>query len=57
MVLPDQPDAQRLVADWPSGLRCVLVTHASGNPWLVGSLDRDELTLVTVGSLRVAVLG
>jgi asparagine synthase (glutamine-hydrolysing) len=34
-----------------------VVAHASGNPWLVGSLDQDEVTLVSVGSLRVAVIG
>ncbi len=56
MVLPDRPDARRVVAGWPSLSRWV-VTHASGNPWLVGSLDQDELTLATVGSMRVAVIG
>ncbi|MGH3825921.1 MAG: hypothetical protein ACRDQX_01905 [Pseudonocardiaceae bacterium] len=56
MVLPDRPDARRVVADWPSGVRCV-VAHASGNPFLLGSLAQHELTLAMVGSLRVAVIG
>ncbi len=56
MVLPDRPDARRVVAGWPSLSRWVLA-HASGNPWLVASLDQDEVTLATVGSLRVAVIG
>ncbi|MGH3792170.1 MAG: hypothetical protein ACRDQ9_15510 [Pseudonocardiaceae bacterium] len=50
MVLPDRLDARRVVAGWPA-----LSLHASGSPWLVGSLDQDEFTLVSVGSLRVAV--
>jgi asparagine synthase (glutamine-hydrolysing) len=56
LVLPDRPDARRMLAGWPSLARPVLM-HASGNPWLVGGLDQDELTQVTVGSLRVAVIG
>ena len=56
MVLPDRPDAWRAVASQASEPQCVLA-HASGNPWLVGTLARDELTSVTLGSLRVAVIG
>ncbi len=56
MILPDRPDARRVVAGCLSLSRWVL-THASGSPWLVGSLDRDELTLASVGSVRVAVIG
>ncbi|MGH3698363.1 MAG: asparagine synthase-related protein [Pseudonocardiaceae bacterium] len=52
MVLLDRLDARRVVAGWPA-----LSLHASGSPWLVGSLDQDEFTLVSVGSLRVAVVG
>lgn len=55
IVLPDRSDAQRVVAEWPSQSRWVLA-HASGNVWLVGSLDQ-EVTLASVGSLRVAVIG
>ena len=53
MVLPDRPDAQRVVAEHPSVSRWVLA-HASGSPWLVCGLDRDKVTLATVGSVRVA---
>ncbi|MGH3694704.1 MAG: asparagine synthase-related protein [Pseudonocardiaceae bacterium] len=56
LVLPDRPDARRVVAGWPSLSRWV-PAHASGNPWLVGSVGQDEVTLATVGSLRVAVIG
>ncbi|MGH3831976.1 MAG: asparagine synthase-related protein [Pseudonocardiaceae bacterium] len=56
MVLPDRPDAWRAAADWPSGVRCVMA-HASGNPFLIGSLAQRELILAMVGSLRVAVIG
>lgn len=55
VVLPDRPHAQQMVAEWPSQSRWVLA-HASGNVWLVGSLDQ-EITLASVGSLRVAVIG
>jgi asparagine synthase (glutamine-hydrolysing) len=55
LVLPDRPDAQQLVTQWPSQSRWVLA-HASGNVWLVGSLDH-EVTLASAGSLRVAVIG
>jgi asparagine synthase (glutamine-hydrolysing) len=54
MVLPDRPDARQVAAQWPSPW---MVGHASGSPWLVGSLDQDEVTLAMVGSLRVAVIG
>ncbi len=56
MVLPDRPDARGVVVRRPSPSQGV-VAHASGNPWLVGSLDQDEVTLATVGALRVAVIG
>jgi asparagine synthase (glutamine-hydrolysing) len=56
MVLPDRPDARRVVAGWPWWSRWVLA-HASGRPWLVGGLDRGEVILASVGSLRVAVIG
>jgi asparagine synthase (glutamine-hydrolysing) len=56
MVLPDRPDARRVVAGWPLLSRSVLA-HASGSPWLVGCLDRDEVIVAAVGSLRVAVIG
>lgn len=55
VALPDRPDAQRVVAQWPSQSRWVLA-HASGNLWLAGSLDQ-EVTLASAGSLRVAVIG
>ncbi|MGH3816046.1 MAG: asparagine synthase-related protein [Pseudonocardiaceae bacterium] len=55
IVLPDRPDAQRVVPEWPSQSRWVLA-HASGNLWLVGNLDQ-EVTLASVGSLRVALIG
>ncbi len=55
LVLPDRPDARRVVAGWPPS-RWVLA-HASGSPWLVGSLDQGEVILAAVGSLRVAVIG
>ncbi|MGH3977107.1 MAG: hypothetical protein ACRDS9_27905, partial [Pseudonocardiaceae bacterium] len=60
LVLPDRPDAQQLVsqqlvAQWPSQSRWVLA-HASGNVWLIGSLDH-EVTLASAGPLRVAVIG
>lgn len=56
LVLPDRPDARRVVAGWPALSRWVL-SHASGNPWLVGSLDQHEVTVASVGSLRVVVIG
>ncbi len=56
MVLPDQPNTGRVVAGWPLSSRC-MAAHASGNPWLIGSLDQDQLILATVGSLRVGVIG
>jgi asparagine synthase (glutamine-hydrolysing) len=56
MVLPDRSDARGVVAGWPSLSRWV-VRHASGNPWLIGSPDQDEVILATVGTLRVAVIG
>ncbi len=56
MVLPDRPDAWRVVAGWSLLSRSVLA-HASGDPWLVGCLGQDDVTLATVGSLRVAVIG
>ena len=56
MVLPDRQEAQRVVTGWPAGCPCVL-THPSGNPFLVGSFDQEHLIVATVGSLRVAVIG
>lgn len=56
MVLPDRPDARRVVAGWPALSRLVLA-HASGSPWLVGCLDPDEVIVAAVGSLRVVVIG
>jgi asparagine synthase (glutamine-hydrolysing) len=53
MVLPDRPDGRRVVEGWPSASRPV-VAHASGSPWLVGSLDQDEVTVAMVGPLRAA---
>lgn len=44
-----------MVAQWPSQSRWALA-HASGNVWLVGSLDQ-EVTLASAGALRVAVIG
>lgn len=55
IVLPDRPDVQRVATKWPSQSRWTLA-HASGNSWLLGSLDQ-EVTLASVGSLRVAVIG
>lgn len=55
IVLPDRPDTQRAATKWPSQSRWALA-HASGNSWLVGSLDQ-EVTLASVGSLRVVVIG
>nr|WSZ94537.1 asparagine synthase-related protein [Streptomyces sp. NBC_00857] len=34
-----------------------VVRHASGRPWLVGSWDDGELTVVSAGPVRVAVIG
>jgi hypothetical protein len=54
LVLPDRPEASPAL----SGQRHdALLRHASGRPWLVGAFDRDELTVASVGSLRVAVIG
>ncbi|MGH3697273.1 MAG: hypothetical protein ACRDRX_25365 [Pseudonocardiaceae bacterium] len=55
IVLPDRPDVQRVAMKWPSQSRWALA-HASGNSWLLGSLDQ-EVTLASVGPLRVAVIG
>ncbi len=55
IVLPDRPDVQRVATKWPSQSRWALA-HASGNSWLLGSLDQ-EITLASVGPLRVAVIG
>ncbi|MBV9845294.1 MAG: asparagine synthase [Kutzneria sp.] len=56
VVLPDHPDARRVIAGCPSRWRPVLA-HASGNPWLVGDFGHDTAILATVGAVRVAVIG
>jgi asparagine synthase (glutamine-hydrolysing) len=56
LVLPDRPEARRVLAGGSSLPQWVLA-HPSGNPWLVGNLDREQLTVATTGSLRVAVIG
>lgn len=33
------------------------LTHASGRPWLVGRWGNDEITAVTAGNTRLAVIG
>jgi asparagine synthase (glutamine-hydrolysing) len=53
LVLPDRPEASTALACQ----RHDVLRHPSGRPWLVGAFDRDELTLASVGSLRVAVIG
>ncbi len=55
MALPDRLDARRVMAGWSLPSR--VLAHASGRPWLVGSFDQDELTVASVGALRVAVIG
>jgi asparagine synthase (glutamine-hydrolysing) len=52
--MPDRPDTREFLARWPARWT---MTHASGNPWLSGSLHPDEVTLATVRSSRVAVIG
>lgn len=57
LVLPDCPDASRVLPVECLPRRDTLVAHASGALWLIGEFGRDELTLASVGSLRVAVIG
>jgi asparagine synthase (glutamine-hydrolysing) len=54
LVVPDRPEVTNMVAGW----RCThVLCHASGRPWLLGYPEASELTLATVGSLQVAVIG
>ncbi|HEX4246724.1 MAG TPA: asparagine synthase-related protein [Pseudonocardia sp.] len=54
--LPDRPDARPLLEGAMPSVPDI-APHASGRPWLVGHLDRHQVTLAVVGTVRVAVIG
>ncbi|MGH4020869.1 MAG: asparagine synthase-related protein [Pseudonocardiaceae bacterium] len=56
IVLPDV-DKARSVASALCTQAPQLVEHVSGQPWIVGQWTADEMTLATVGRVRVAVIG
>jgi asparagine synthase (glutamine-hydrolysing) len=56
VVLPDR-EATSAVASLLHGSGVRTLTHASGRPWLVGRWGDDEITAVTAGNTRLAVLG
>ncbi|WP_055522582.1 asparagine synthase-related protein [Streptomyces graminilatus] len=56
-VLPDSPAAQAVAEPLTRDPGVRVVHHASGRPWLVGRWTDQELTLVSAGARRLAVLG
>ncbi|WP_406131380.1 asparagine synthase-related protein [Streptomyces sp. NBC_00989] len=57
VVLPDSPAAPAVAEPLTRAADVRVVRHASGRPWLVGRWADEELTLVSAGARRVAVLG
>lgn len=57
VVLPDSPAAPAVAEPLTRAADVRVVHHASGRPWLVGRWADEELTLVSAGARRLAVLG
>ncbi|WP_243792110.1 lasso peptide biosynthesis PqqD family chaperone [Saccharopolyspora gloriosae] len=56
ITLPDVPGLQKIVDRFSPQGRIVLA-HDSGNPWLVGHFPLEDLVPVSLGPIRVALLG
>ncbi|WJV44470.1 asparagine synthase-related protein [Streptomyces flavofungini] len=56
VVLPDTPGTPPPDEAYPFAAPR-LIPHPSGRPWLVGSWEPDEIRQVTVGPVRVVVIG
>ncbi|EPH44296.1 asparagine synthase-related protein [Streptomyces aurantiacus] len=56
VVLPDTPGTSSLADAYPFAAPR-LIPHPSGHLWLVGSWEPDEIRQVTVGPVRVVVIG
>ncbi|QIB42038.1 asparagine synthase [Streptomyces aureoverticillatus] len=56
VVLPDTPGTSSLDDAYPFAAPR-LIAHPSGRLWLVGSWEPDEIRQVTVGPVRVVVIG
>ncbi|MFJ4835979.1 asparagine synthase-related protein [Streptomyces sp. NPDC088747] len=56
-VLPDSPAASAVTEPLTRGPGVQVIRHASGRPWIVGRWADRELTLVSAGARRLAVLG
>ncbi|MEV0500672.1 asparagine synthase-related protein [Streptomyces spectabilis] len=57
VMLPDSPATPAVAESLTRGPDVRVVHHASGRPWLVGRWTDEELTLVSAGARRLAVLG
>ncbi|WP_405988129.1 asparagine synthase-related protein [Streptomyces sp. NBC_00986] len=57
VVLPDSPATPSVAESLTRAPNVQVVHHASGRPWLVGRWADEELTLVSAGTRRLAVLG
>ncbi len=61
VVLPDHPAAAgiaaRLAAGNGTGVPLRELNHRSGRPWLVGRWSDEDITLATLGEVRLALLG
>ncbi|MVO88548.1 hypothetical protein GPA10_28240 [Streptomyces sp. p1417] len=57
VVLPDSPAAPAVAEPLTRDPAVRVVRHSSGRPWLVGRWADEELTLVSSGTRRLAVLG
>ncbi|MFD9904085.1 asparagine synthase-related protein [Streptomyces sp. NPDC059063] len=57
VVLPDSPATPTAAQPLTRDPEVRVVHHASGRPWLVGRWADEELTLVSAGARRLAVLG
>ncbi|MEU2560472.1 asparagine synthase-related protein [Streptomyces longispororuber] len=57
VVLPDGPAAPAVAEPLTRDPDVRVVRHASGRPWLVGRWADEDLTLVSAGARRLAVLG
>lgn len=56
LVLPDTPGTSSFDEAYPFAAPR-LIPHPSGRPWVVGSWEPDEIRQVTVGPVRVVVIG
>lgn len=54
--LPDRDEYRDVMERMPAGARSI-TSHASGRPWLVGSLPLRQCTIVEAGTRRLVVLG